>query len=109
MSFSRRQFAAGLAATGLSLPALIERVAAQGAASPATRNLPKTYSGRTLKIVWGNSPAFIRRSSCIAVASSLAAATALLDFASSADKCPSGSAFSTASSRSGSAVARSQR
>ena len=59
MNLSRRQFATGLAATGLSLPALLEQVAAQGAASPATRNLPKTYSGRTLKIVWGNSPAFI--------------------------------------------------
>ena len=59
IGFSRRQFATGLAAAGLGLNALLQHAAAQAAASPATRNLPRTYSGRTLKIVWGNSPAFI--------------------------------------------------
>ena len=59
IGFSRRQFATSLAAAGLSLNALVKHAAAQAAASPATRNLPRTYSGKTLRIVWGNSPAFI--------------------------------------------------
>jgi hypothetical protein len=53
------QFATSLAAAGLSLDALVKHAAAQAAASPATRNLPRTYAGKTLRIVWGNSPAFI--------------------------------------------------
>ena len=59
IGLSRRQFATGLAATGLGLGPLLRQAMAQAAASPATRNLPRTYSGRTLRIVWGNSPAFI--------------------------------------------------
>ena len=59
IGFSRRQFATSLAAAGLSLNALVKHAAAQAAASPATRNLPRTYAGKTLRIVWGNSPAFI--------------------------------------------------
>src|SRR6476619_5839658 len=59
IGLSRRQFATGLAAAGLGLDTLLRQAMAQAAASPATRNLPRTYSGRTLRIVWGNSPAFI--------------------------------------------------
>ena len=59
IGLSRRQFATSLAAAGLGLDTLLRQAMAQAAASPATRNLPRTYSGRTLRIVWGNSPAFI--------------------------------------------------
>ena len=58
IGFSRRQFVTGLAATGLGLGPALKQAAAQAAIPPATRNLPRTYAGKTLRIVWGNSPAY---------------------------------------------------
>src|SRR5688572_6630570 len=55
---SRRQFTLGALAAGTSYAGLVEYCAAQAAAAPATRNLPRTHAGKTVKVVWGNTPAY---------------------------------------------------
>ncbi|MCO5090614.1 ABC transporter substrate-binding protein [Bosea sp. (in: a-proteobacteria)] len=58
-ALSRRQFTLGALAAGASYSALIEHCAAQAAAAAATRNLPRTHAGKTVKVVWGNTPAYV--------------------------------------------------
>jgi ABC-type glycerol-3-phosphate transport system substrate-binding protein len=59
MGLSRRQFTLGALAAGASHTALVQHCAAQAAAAAATRNLPRTHAGKTVKVVWGNTPAYV--------------------------------------------------
>ncbi|MFI5015494.1 MAG: ABC transporter substrate-binding protein, partial [Hyphomicrobiales bacterium] len=54
---TRRGLTLGAASAAL-LADPLRHAMAQAALSEATRNLPKTYAGTTLKITWGNTPAY---------------------------------------------------
>jgi ABC-type glycerol-3-phosphate transport system substrate-binding protein len=56
---TRRGFGIAAGATALlGNGALLEQAMAQTAAAEATRNLPRTYSGTTLRITWGSTPSY---------------------------------------------------
>lgn len=73
-TLSRRQFTIGALAAGASYSSLVSYCSAQAAASAATQNLPKTFSGKTIKVVWGNTPAYVASSE---VAKEFTAATGI--------------------------------
>ena len=60
IGITRRGLALG-AASSVAVAGSLRDVLAQTAAQAvATRNLPRTYSGKKLKITWGNTPAYLQ-------------------------------------------------